>query len=168
LAKIEKYTVKNYPDPSDFRFHTTFRVRLYFCDSYGIIHHTNYLRYLEDTRVEYLRAIGLDYEKLEDVGKIFLVVDTYCKHLGVARLDDEIIVYCRAIDFSRTTLQLEYIITRKGESGLIFYGWVTLVCVDSKTRKPIRVPEQIVNGMTTYDGGKVSAKYSGAHKSENR
>jgi len=144
-------STEKYPSPKDFKFSTKFRVRLYFCDSYSIIHHSNYLKILEDTRVEYFRGIGWDYEEFESMGRMFLVADSYCRHLGSARRDDIITVYCRVPNYKRSSAQLEYLITPDTDDNLILYGLITLVCVDCQTRRPQRLPDQLIESIDEFE-----------------
>jgi len=44
--------------PDDYDFTHRIRVRFVETDAMGIVHHSNYLAYFEEARVEYLRAIG--------------------------------------------------------------------------------------------------------------
>ena len=49
-------------DPADYSFTHRLRTRFAETDAMGIIHHAAYLPYLEEARVEYLRAIGHPYD----------------------------------------------------------------------------------------------------------
>ncbi len=140
-----------YPKPDEFQFNVRFRVRLYDCDAYGIVHNSNYLRILEDTRVEYFRTLGLTYPKLESVNRILLVADSYMRHLGSVGLDETIISHCRSRDFRNSSVKLEYIVTREKENKLILYGILTLVCVDYETQRPLRLPEKLKEQMIKLD-----------------
>ena len=52
-----------------------FLVRYYETDKMGIVHHSNFLRYLEIARLEWLNKLGLDYNEIEKNGIILPVVD---------------------------------------------------------------------------------------------
>ncbi len=56
-----------------FRFELEFGVRDYECDMQGIVNHAVYLNYLEHSRHEFLRSIGVDFDDLTR-RKVFLVV----------------------------------------------------------------------------------------------
>ena len=51
-------------DPADYSFTHRLRTRFAETDAMGIIHHAAYLPYLEEARVEYLRAIGHPYDRV--------------------------------------------------------------------------------------------------------
>ena len=51
-------------DPADYVFVHRLRTRFAETDAMGIVHHAAYLPYLEEARVEYLRAIGHPYDSV--------------------------------------------------------------------------------------------------------
>ena len=42
-------------------------VQYYETDKMGITHHSNYIRWMEEARVDFLKQIGWDYDKLEEI-----------------------------------------------------------------------------------------------------
>lgn len=44
------------------------KANYYETDQMGIVHHSNYIRWFEEARLEMLRAMGLPYKKMEDNG----------------------------------------------------------------------------------------------------
>ena len=34
-------------------------------DQMGIIHHSNYIKWMEESRIEYLKSNGIDYKQIE-------------------------------------------------------------------------------------------------------
>ena len=41
------------------------RINYYETDKMGVVHHSNYIRFLEETRCEWLEKIGMPFEVLE-------------------------------------------------------------------------------------------------------
>jgi acyl-CoA thioester hydrolase len=71
---------------------TVFRVHYYETDMMGITHHSNYLRWFEVARTEYLRKIGMTYRSLEDMGLGCPVTGARARYRHPSRYDDEIVV----------------------------------------------------------------------------
>ena len=44
------------------------QVQYYETDRMGITHHSNYIRWMEEARVDFLRQIGWGYDRLEAMG----------------------------------------------------------------------------------------------------
>ena len=60
----------------------THRLRVRFCetDAMGVVHHASYLAYLEESRVEYLRALDRPYDRLRAEGVEFPVVEAALRY----------------------------------------------------------------------------------------
>ena len=43
-------------------------VRYQETDQMGIVHHSNYIRWMEEARIDFLSQIGWDFDKLEEMG----------------------------------------------------------------------------------------------------
>ena len=41
------------------------KINYYETDRMGIVHHSNYIRFLEETRCEWMRVLGMPFEVLE-------------------------------------------------------------------------------------------------------
>lgn len=83
-----------------------FRVRYYETDAMGIVHHSNYIRWFELGRTEYLRAVSLAYRSLEDRGIGSPVIGIRCRYLHPSRYDDliELETWVQAYDGIRLTM----------------------------------------------------------------
>ncbi|MGE0634027.1 MAG: acyl-CoA thioesterase [Pseudobdellovibrionaceae bacterium] len=57
------------------------RSHFYETDLMGIVHHSNYLRFLEEARVAWLRERKIDHLHGPDAGCYFAVLSTEVKHL---------------------------------------------------------------------------------------
>ena len=56
------------------------RANYYETDKMGIVHHTNYIRYFEEARIDLMRQVGCDCRTLEEMNIIIPVVDVYAKY----------------------------------------------------------------------------------------
>ena len=79
-------------DPADYSFTHRLRTRFAETDAMGIIHHAAYLPYLEEARVEYLRAIGHPYDSVRggETGdaREFPVLEVSVQYRQPLRFDD--------------------------------------------------------------------------------
>ncbi len=73
-----------------FQYHRL--IQFYETDQMGIVHHSNYLRYIEEARVSWSHSKGLiDYQKPESAS-YFAVVETRVSHVSPARFGDQITI----------------------------------------------------------------------------
>ena len=81
----------------------TLPVRIYYedTDAGGVVYYSNYLKFLERCRTEWLRAIGHEQgELLRDPGIAFVVRSVNIEYLKPARLDDLLTV---SLEVERST-----------------------------------------------------------------
>ncbi len=124
-------------EPGDYPF--THRLRVRFCetDAMGVVHHASYFAYLEETRVEYLRALGRPYDRLRADGIEFPVVEAAMRYRKPLRFDDVVDVGVRVASAGGATFQMSY---RLESAGVERATGVTVHCVMDGQGRPMRVP----------------------------
>lgn len=55
-------------------------VKYYECDRMGITHHSNYVRFMEEARVDYLDQLGYGFDRIEAEGVVSPVVAIQCNY----------------------------------------------------------------------------------------
>jgi acyl-CoA thioester hydrolase len=125
---------------------TAFRlpVRVYWedTDAAGIVYYANYLRFLERTRTEWLRAKGYDQHDLaRRHGVVFVVRSVAIEFLKPARLDDELVVSAALREIGAASIELEQRIERAG--ACLAEGEVKLACVRIAAFQPARIPREL-------------------------
>jgi acyl-CoA thioester hydrolase len=128
-------------DPADYSFTHRLRTRFAETDAMGIIHHAAYLPYLEEARVEYLRAIGHPYDSVRggepDDAREFPVLEVSVRYRQPLRFDDAVEVSLRIGAVRGATFQIAYLLTVGGvarATAVTVHG-----CVDGRGR-PARLP----------------------------
>jgi acyl-CoA thioester hydrolase len=124
-------------DPTTYPFDHNIRVRFAETDAMGIVHHSRYLPYLEETRVEYLRHLGHPYTELRAEGFDFAVLECFVQYRRPLQFDEEVTVHLGLAVASRTTFQIAYLLEVDGDvraTGITVHG-----CVTTEGR-PTRLP----------------------------
>lgn len=125
------------------------RARVYYedTDGAGVVYHTAYLRFMERTRTEWLRALGFSQSSLrEELGVVFAVRSLQIEYKRPAVLDDELAVGARVSPHRRTGLHFEQHIQRmNGDGALLCRAGVEIVCMDARTHRPREIPRAIVS-----------------------
>ena len=67
------------------------QVTYYETDQMGAVHHSNYIRWFEEARVEFMRGIGLSYRAMEEEGVQVPVVSVSCKYRSPSTFDDVVV-----------------------------------------------------------------------------
>ena len=56
------------------------KINYYETDRMGVVHHSNYIRYLEEARCYFLESIGIPFEVLEENGITIPVLGVNCTY----------------------------------------------------------------------------------------
>ncbi|MGZ4672196.1 MAG: acyl-CoA thioesterase [Ilumatobacteraceae bacterium] len=115
-------------DPSTYPFSHGIRVRFSETDAMGIVHHSRYLPYMEETRVAYLRHLGHPYSELRAEGFDYAVLECFVQYRQPLRFDEEVVVHLGLAVGSRTTFQITYLLTVDGDAratGVTVHGCIT-------------------------------------------
>mgnify|MGYP000565970506 FL=1 len=75
-----------------YEHNTTIRVRYAEADPMNVVYYGNYAQYFEVGRVESLRALGISYKSMEELGFMLPVVELNIKYLRSAYYDDLITI----------------------------------------------------------------------------
>lgn len=98
------------------------RAQYYETDQMGIIHHSNYIRWMEEARMDFLRRIGFPMEKIEAEGIVSPVVSVECRYRQVCRLNEDICIRINVKKYDGVKLVLEYEMYEKGTGELRTVG----------------------------------------------
>jgi acyl-CoA thioester hydrolase len=121
---------------------TVFRVRYAETDQMGIVYYANYFVWMEVGRVEYCRAIGLNYRDMErDAGVLLAVAEANCRYVSPARYDEEICVRTWISQAHPRVLSFGYEILEKSSGRKLATGETKHVFCD-RENKPIKLPEK--------------------------
>lgn len=124
-------------------FETNIRVEYHHTDQMGIVHHSNYVKFFEVARTEWLRAIGLTYKEMERRGVMMPIVEVNIKYRQPAYYDELIKVKAMVDELPMARMVFRYEIY--GEDGRdIASGSTTLGFIDSQTRRPQRAPKWLM------------------------
>lgn len=93
------------------------KVQYYETDMMGITHHANYIRWMEEARIDFMNQIGFPYSVMEEQGIISPVKSVSCKYLHTSTFDDQIEITVSVSSFNGVVLGLHYAMlnTKSGE-----------------------------------------------------
>ena len=86
-------------------------VQYYETDKMGIVHHSNYVRWMEEARVDLLAIIGWDYARLESLGAVSPVTAVECRYRRSCTFADTVDIAVAVESFSGVRLRLRYAMT---------------------------------------------------------
>ncbi len=90
------------------------KVQYYETDKMGIVHHSNYIRWMEEARIDFLDKIGWNYKVMEDNGITSPVTSVESKYKCNTVFGDVISIEVSVTEFKGIRLKLRYVM-RKGD-----------------------------------------------------
>lgn len=112
------------------------RINYYETDRMGIVHHSNYIRYLEEARCEFLKCIGFPYDKLEEMGIMIPVLGVNCTYKHSVTFEDIIQINVFVKEFSGVKFTVGYHVTDKKNGNIVIQA-ETKHCFTNTELKPI-------------------------------
>ena len=119
----------------------SFPVRVYFenTDAGGVVYHSEYLKFLERARTEWLRHLGFDHQALaRDHRVVFVVTSAAIEFSRPARLDDTVAVSVRLESLGKVRCVFAQEIRRDDE--VLVSARITVACVTGEAFKPVEIP----------------------------
>jgi acyl-CoA thioester hydrolase len=108
----------------------------------GVVYYANYLKFMERCRTDWLRAMGVDQQRLRADRQVqFVVVNIVVDFLRPAVLHDEILVTATLERLAGATIHFKQTIMRGGEQ--LIDATVRAACIDSGTLKPRAIPKDL-------------------------
>ena len=89
------------------------QAQYYETDQMGIIHHSNYIRWMESARIWWMTQLGVDYGNMEKEGIVSPVLEVFCQYKSMVRFGDTVLITPRIEKYNGIKLELSYKITDK-------------------------------------------------------
>ena len=116
------------------------KVHYHETDKMGITHHANYIKWMEEARIDWLDQIGWSYARLEREGIISPVIGVECQYKHATTFDDEVRIKVGVEEFRGVRLIIRYEMTN-AEGNLVLTG-KTMHCFTNPEGKPIILKKQ--------------------------
>jgi acyl-CoA thioester hydrolase len=119
-----------------------------------VVHNIWYFYFLEEARVEYMRALDILIDDQTFISHTkFFVVHNSCNYLAPAFFDEELTVGSRVESIGSSSLNFEHVIANARTGATIATAKHTLVFVDVDTNRPMPVPDWMREKVYAYEGG---------------
>lgn len=119
------------------------KAHFYETDQMGIIHHSNYIRWFEEARVDLLEQIGFPYQKVSAEGIDLAVLEVQCEYKSMVHFDDTVRIHAwiAQITAARMTVRYEVTDAKSGEQRTA--GYSKHCFYDGRKKCPVRLNKAI-------------------------
>lgn len=114
------------------------KINYYETDRMGVVHHSNYIRYLEEARCYWMDKINLPFSLLEENGITIPVLGVSCTYKYHVTFDDIILINVFMKEYSGVRMTIGYEVKDK-KTGKIVLLAETKHCFTDKNLKPINM-----------------------------
>lgn len=118
------------------------RVQYYETDRMGITHHSNYIRWMEEARVDFMAKIGWPYDRMEEEGIASPVLAVNAKYKASTTFGDNVRIDVRVAEYNGLRLVIGYRMEKlqnAGENSKLVCEGTTEHCFVGKDGKLLKL-----------------------------
>lgn len=112
-------------------------IQFYETDGMRIVHHSNYIRWFEETRVAWMSDLGFSYKQMEDQGISVPVLGAEAQYKKMLGFGETAVIKMKVSRISPVRLDLDYEVYSKESGELTTTGRTQHCFVDSETLRPL-------------------------------
>lgn len=105
-------------------------------DQMGIIHHANYIHWMEEARVDFMDQMGFGYGRMEEEGIISPVLSLSCEYKSMTHFGDEVEITISVRRYTGVRMELGYEI-RDRATGMLRVAAISSHCFLNREGKPV-------------------------------
>jgi acyl-CoA thioester hydrolase len=128
------------------------KANFYETDQMGIIHHSNYIRWFEEARVDFMEQIGFGYEKSVELGVDFALLGLSCEYKSMVRFADVVQIEARITGLKNARMSVEYRITDAKTGELRTTGETRHCFLDSGKMRPVSLKKTLPELYGLFEG----------------
>ena len=114
------------------------KVQYYETDKMGITHHSNYIRWMEEARVDMLEKIDFGYDKLEAEGIISPVIGIECEYKESTHFAEIVEIDVKITEYTGVRYTVEYEMRNAETKNLVLKG-KSKHCFINENGSPIKI-----------------------------
>ena len=132
--------------------HNLTKVRVLFADTdaMGVVYHTNYIRWFEHGRNEFMRQIGVPYTEMGKLSLNLPLIKVSCEYLKFATYDQLLTIETKFDYIRKATVRFNSKIWDENMENLLVEGYTIHVCTNNEG-KIRRIPQLLIGLIDKYN-----------------
>lgn len=115
-------------------------VQYYETDRMGFTHHSNYVRWMEEARIDFMDKIGWNYQRFEDEGIISPVMAVECRYKKATTFPETVNIAVAVEEFRSIKLRIKYVMSNA--NGDVVCEAASEHCFLNKDGKFVRIDKE--------------------------
>ncbi|NCB91722.1 MAG: acyl-CoA thioesterase [Clostridia bacterium] len=112
------------------------RVQYYETDQMGCVHHSNYIRWFEEVRTDYLAFLGMDYDRMEAAGILSPVLTIDAEYKNMTRYGETVSIQVRIKEYNGIRIRIGYEVFGK-KDGILRCAGESSHCFLNRAGRPV-------------------------------
>ena len=113
-------------------------INYYETDRMGVVHHSNYIRFLEEARCHFLKVMNMPFEEFEKRGVTIPVLAVNCEYKHHVTFADTICIRVFVKEYNGVRLTIGYDVKDK-KTGKVLIIAETKHCFTNKELRPVNL-----------------------------
>jgi acyl-CoA thioester hydrolase len=132
--------------------HNVTKVRVLYADTdaMGVVYHTNYIRWFERGRNEFMRQLGVPYTELGKLGLNLPLIKVNCEYLKFATYDQLLIIETEFDYIKKARVRFNSRIWDENKENILAEGYTIHVCTNNEG-KIRRIPQLLLGLIEKYN-----------------
>ena len=119
------------------------KTHYYETDQMAIIHHANYIHWMEEARVDFMEQIGYSYNRAVSTGIDFALLSISCEYKSMVRFGDTVNIQVSISSLSASKMTVQYRITDAATDKLCNVGESTHCYFDASKKRPVSLKKAL-------------------------
>ena len=132
--------------------HNLTKVRVLFADTdaMGVVYHTNYIKWFEQGRNEFMRQLGIPYTEVAKLGLNLPLTEVNCNYHKFATYDQVLTIETKFDYIKRASIRFNSKIWDENRENLIAEGYTIHACTNNEG-KIRRIPQLLLELINKYN-----------------
>ena len=114
------------------------KINYYETDKMGVVHHSNYIRFLEEARCDWLEKEGIPMSLLEENGFTIPTLEVNCKYKTHVTSGDTILITPKVEEYNGVRMKVSYEVIEAKTKRTVIEAY-TKHCFTNKELRPINM-----------------------------
>ena len=119
-------------------------------DAMGVVYHTNYIKWFELGRNEFMRQLGVPYTELGKLGLNLPLIKVSCDYLKFAMYDQLLIIETKFDYIKRASIRFNSRIWDENKENVLVEGYTIHACTNNEG-KIRRIPKLLLKLINKYN-----------------
>ena len=125
------------------------KANYYETDQMAVIHHSNYIRWFEEARIDFLEKAGFGYEKMEAEGIVSPVLAVACEYKSMVKFGETVVIHVSIASMTGVRMIVSYRVEDQ-ETGTLRAIGETRHCFLNTKGRPISLEKALPDAFTQF------------------